>query len=174
MRNSDRGFGLLEVVIATGIISLVLGSVLGLLNSTVRKADAAARRTTAMHLAQQSLEEARALRDSAAIDKRNKRWTDNNQFPTGKGVFARNDIQGFRWIFNTGSNDESITLADGVTYTRTVDVLPLPDTYASQIGMSKDELNALGRQVSVVVSWGNGVGESVQASTYLTDWRPGA
>lgn len=173
MRNSDRGFGLLEVVIATGIISLVLGSVLGLLNSTVRKADTAARRTTAMHLAQQSLEEARALRDSAAIDKRNKRWTD--QFSTGKGVFSRNnDGQGFGWTFNIGSNDEPITLADGVTYTRTVEVLSLPDTYASQIGMSENESNALGRQVSVVVSWGNGVGESVQASTYLTDWRPGA
>ena len=170
---SDRGFGLLEVVLATGIVALVLGAVLSVLSVSARRADLAARRVTAMYLAGESLEQARALRDSAAQDDRNAHWTGVLPVQESGRFERRQDGTGFHWLF-TASPAEEITLADGVTYKRTVMVAALPQVFGDQIGLPADNLSQIGRHIDVRVTWGTSVGESVRASTYLTDWRPGS
>ncbi|MGI6103509.1 MAG: type IV pilus modification PilV family protein [Patescibacteria group bacterium] len=169
-----RGFGLLEVVLAMGIVALVLGSVIGVLRMATRRSDLAARRVSAMYLAQESLEQARALRDSAAQDGRNNRWTELFGASSASGRFSHESdpVIGNRWMFRQQAS-ETIQL-DGVSYVRTTTVGPLPEEYATQLGLNASAVQQLGRRVEAHVKWGEAAGESVRAATYLMDWRPGS
>ncbi len=73
-----NGFGLIEVLLAAGILSLITGAVVLLTVSSVKTAILGADRTVGYQLAQEGVELVRQLRDSTAVDTAANRW---NQLP---------------------------------------------------------------------------------------------
>ncbi len=99
---SKRGFGIIEVLVAAGIIALVGGGVVTLNSSVLRNTALLADRLTAFEWAQEGIEVARQIRDSNLID--NRPETDWKCFNPGviPAPSATND-------FNCGFNDPSAT-----------------------------------------------------------------
>ena len=73
----NRGFGLVEVLVASAILALVVGGSIALMRSSLRRTVLAADRTVAMNLAQEAIEAIRSARDTTYTDQINNLWQVN-------------------------------------------------------------------------------------------------
>jgi Tfp pilus assembly protein PilV len=172
-----NGFGLLEVVVAVGIVILVVAAVVSLSQFVLRGYVTVGARTTAYQLAQQGVEVARAIRDTGTLDAK-----PNTYWDTGLPVNVNSYRANFRvscgqsavcpWEL-LSNRTEAITL-DGINYTRSI--------FIENAGLSGSECdpncsgaageNANTRKIRVNVSWTEGTrAQSVEITTFLTNWR---
>ncbi|MDO8513162.1 MAG: hypothetical protein Q7S37_01560 [bacterium] len=164
--NHRKGFGILEVMIASMILVTVVGAVVAMGSASVRGGLTASDKTTAYNLAQECLEKARSVRDG--------NWVDQN-IPTAT-----------EWNTNlTTANlsmlSECKTTSVGtpqVEYTRGVVVTNVPwfDPTSGdppQYGVPLQDIpEDMVQQITVTVSWlGENSNQSLTGSTYLTDWK---
>jgi Tfp pilus assembly protein PilV len=189
--NFNQGFGLLEVVLASGILALVIGAAVGLVRNSLSRTTNSLDRTVAMNLAQESIEELRAARDTTYIDQQPNSWdeflkADNGcdiQLPTKPTascsyVITQPSISSPSWIVTTRQQPESIQ-SSGQKFTREIYITNVSDNYANNVHISNNgvvltplEIKELIRKVHVIVRWNDG-SQAVDSETYLTAWRSG-
>ena len=135
--SDERGFSLIEALIATGILAVSLVSLAGLFGLAIRSNIAARSTTTATVLAQQKLEELRALP-----------WTGLNQSPANALEENTPGVVDYVDQFGEARGGGADRPADAI-YTRRWAIEPLPsapDTLAIQVRvMRTDAHGAVGR-----------------------------
>lgn len=168
-----RGFGLLEVVIASGILAIVVGAAVGLVRSSLRRTVIGLERTVAMNLAQESIEQLRSARDSIHTDGIVNEWTSgwgdvSCEAASNCAPFRVSFVAG-RWqVSQTGAEEIEV---DGQTYRREV-YISVPTGYAANVGLGQSADVDLARKVHVIVRW-DGNAQAVESATFLTNWRSG-
>lgn len=188
----QRGFGLLEVVLAAGILTLVVGAAIGLMRSSLRRADLSLQRTVAMNLAQEAIEAIRVQRDSTYIDRATNTWDATfSAFSSEDGTLAQAaPDSSFALNFEETGLVSSVPLEQGtenltrgdVAFTREIYVTPFDesdtDAYLRLAGFSTSIRNqttdaALIKRIHVIVRWGTLPTEAVEMVELLSDWRSG-
>lgn len=162
----QQGFGLLEVVISSGILALVVGAATGLVRSSLRRTVLAADRSVAMNLAQEGIEQVRSARDSLYIDGQVNSF-DEVLKTSDQAVKLRAPQSDSGWAIQSlqsGSSDP-ILMPNGAKYEREI-YITAPTTFGSP------DDQKLVRKIRVVVIWDDGA-QSVTSETYLTNWRSG-
>jgi Tfp pilus assembly protein PilV len=164
MMNSrqQQGFGLLEVVISSGILALVVGATTGLVRSSLRRTVLAADRSVAMNLAQEGIEQVRSVRDSLYIDRKSNSFTDVLPINDQTAVHLEFSTQDGSWLIK--QEPEKLTQND-IEFTRELYI-----TAPVSFGSPDDQ--QLVRKIRVIVRWDDG-NQSVESATYLTNWRSG-
>ena len=163
IRYTKRGFGLIEILIATAIIGVALTTLSGVVQSAFRVTDDDVRRVQAGFLAEEGLEVARLLRDSgweANIAPRAKdmpyypmfdsvagAWTIEESDPGSlDGTFSRSFV--FENVYRRDSDDDIIPFSDPSSKT-----------------LDTGTVGVISR-----VSWRGRTGDStVEEKTYLAD-----
>lgn len=197
-QNSQHGFGLLEVLISASILALIAGATVGLASSSLNTALLGANRTAASQLAQEGVELVRQMRDTTYLDGVANRWnqqpgvvaTDLPDCSVSCGLAAA-PSRG-TWTFTNSPVSEVITIPAGTattSFTRAIQLKPIPwygcpgggsSCTSSSVPSIPNDATApasssttVAYQVVSTVSWiQKGRTISVNASTFLTDWRP--
>lgn len=174
INKKNLGFGLLEVVIATGILTLVITSSLALSRMAIKSSVVSLERVQAYNLAQEGVELVREIRDSA--------WIDNNKDTTWNNVLGSEGNSGpyslsnsfNHWILQLGQ--EEITL-DSKQFKREIfieNVDPNSDVSSqlSDSGISNTNGEQL-KKITVKVRWEeyNSLW-TINVASYLSNWRP--
>ena len=170
--NKNRGFGLLEVVVAAGILIIVIGASTALSRMAVRTTVISLDRIQAYDLSQQAMEEVRTIRDT--------NWLAHDNWNTGLELAAGNQKRGplylkyqsnqKKWSLTNG--DEKITL-NNIEYTRTIYIDKADNEInnsLSRVGIDNSTSNNV-IKIIVNVSWQEyGQTWSNEAVTYLSNW----
>ncbi len=187
-RSTQRGFGLLEVVLASGVLAMVVGAAVGLVRSSLRRTVIGLERTVAMNLAQEPIEQLRSARDSVHIDGRVNTWTDGWGAAGNPSSCIEGTIDSaeqatcplYRITPPTGSSgwqilrsEAEVLVVDGQTFRREV-YLTVPVGFAKAVGLPPSTATdaELARRIHVIVRWDNNR-QAVEAATVLTNWRSG-
>lgn len=173
-KNYSKGFGLLEVVLAAGILVIVIGATVALGNVAIKNSVISQDRTQAYNLAQEGLEIVRNVRDNA--------WIDSDPNTTFASVLTNGGpyelvLNNGKWALSpTGGDGEKIILGK-TEYKRIVNIESpggqvdglLRNTY----NIDNTENGLLEKRIEVTVEWQEyGVLWQVKSSTLLSDWRP--
>lgn len=149
-----KGFGLLETVLAAGVLTLVLAGVVSLGRISLRLATVNQTRTQAFQIAQEGMEGVRAIRDTNMLDGDNNTGWDKGLDEVVDGAVQTGDVAyntlTKKWQFSVSSCSPSASF-----YTRCV---TLNKTSADEI------------EVTAVVSFENGA-KQIELKTILTNWR---
>ncbi|OGD65621.1 hypothetical protein A3F08_01095 [Candidatus Berkelbacteria bacterium RIFCSPHIGHO2_12_FULL_36_9] len=148
----DRGFGLLEVVVASGILMIVIGSSVTLSRMAIKNSVISLERVQAYNLAQEGMEKMRQIRDS--------NWIDNNSST--------------QWNDQLVSKDETIVL-DNKNFQRVITISDVSDSELSSYLESQGitQVSDSIKKISVRVSWQEyDLDWNVEIISYLSDWRP--
>lgn len=153
-KKNSSGLGLIETVIAIGVLTVVSGAALALTNASIRNHVLATERTTANMLAQEGIEVIKNIRDTNLIDNCPETdWDEGLElFGTGAPEYSPQpptpcgDL--YRWQINGGV--ESVNVG-GTDYTRSYLLTNRTDA-ASMV---------IGKEVTVTITWGI---QSVQQS----------
>lgn len=183
VQRAQRGFGLLEVILASGVLAMVVGAAVGLVRSSLRRTTIGLERSVAMNLAQEPIEQLRSIRDSVYIDGINNTWadswpsstqTDCQQLTTQCPVFRVTSKSGGGWQVQPGA--EPPIGVNGQEFHREV-YITTPKDYALNAGTGSTNDAELVRKLHVIVRWecdSQGVCvQAVESATYLTNWRTG-
>jgi Tfp pilus assembly protein PilV len=155
---SKRGFGLAEVLLASGVLILVVTSIVALSRFVIRGYSLAAGRTQAVYLAQEGLEMVRNVRDSFWIDANPNTHFTSLAPGTYRVAWSTTDRR-----FELQSGTETITLGS-LAFQRTITV--------SDVSQVDATLDPYMKKVVVTVSWTEGGRSwSVSTETYLTNWK---
>lgn len=186
----EAGFTLIEVLVASGILVLAVGSVVTIGRAAIQAQDIAMERTQAYELAQEGLEITRQIRDTAVAQESIggdalPNW--DERLPViGQPVGLVWDDLGQRWRFTTSSvadpvvrnGIEEVILGDGATTThffRTIEFLAspaLPGVGDPLAPLDSAAIQANARRVVVTVRWQSlGEDHEVSATTLLTNWK---
>ncbi len=171
----QQGFGLLEVLVSGALVVLVVGGSVGLMRTSLRRADAAADRVVAMHLANEGLEAVRHLRDTSYVDGSANAW--HAYIPlSGPGCGSGSSAASLRLATGSGGQLSLVQGLDqglgGGRFSREICV-SVPSGYANRASLSGITDTDVVRKVMVVVRWGSGALEQVQTEALLMDWRRG-
>lgn len=178
----EKGFSLLETLIAASILAMVAAGAISLVNSSLRRSADSLDRAVAINLSREAIELLRSARDSVYIDKLfdangspNKWYEPINPFggPFELGELRANNISYYRLtpspqgeLINLGEND----------FIRKIYVERVSFNYPQSVGLpnpgqvNQDELVRL---VRVEVSWGAEERQKVETSVLFTNWRFG-
>lgn len=193
----NRGFGLVEVLVASAILALVVGGSIALMRSSLRRTVLAADRTVAMNLAQEAIEAIRSARDTTYTDQINNLWQvniggDNPDLTSyklelrrlsgsslGSLCLSSASSIGSGCAYGLFPGPENISL-NNTEFEREI-FIEVPSGYTSNAGIningSQVSDSQVIRKVTVKVRWGDlnnpSPLEQVEAITYLTDWRGG-
>lgn len=166
-----EGFGLAEVMLASGVLILVVASVVALSRFVIRGYALTASRTQALYLAQEGMERVRNIRDTYWIDgcpetnfsdlvngSYTTRWNPTPQV-SGCGSLAA------RWELVAGPETIPPGQVGPLEFTRTLTISNAPD-------LGTQGLTDNTKLVTVTVSWTEGGRVwSVTAETYLSNWK---
>lgn len=176
------GFTLIEVLVASGLLALTMGSVLRLSQITIRNQDVAVERSQANQLIQEATEIVHQVRDTNVHDVVvNTAWDEglppagSTSAPVWNGTNRR-----WQWVVNAiepaiSGGVETIHLA-GLKFTRTVrfdvpsvSLAKLTDETGQEIiGGLASQL----RQVTVEVKWrSHGEDWVERGTTFITNWQ---
>lgn len=179
---NKKGFGLIEVLVASAILALVVGGAITLMRTSLRRTVLAADRTVAMNLAQEAVEAVRSGRDTTYTDQIVNSWVANMGGDSPGSTSYKLDLSqlnGQGSVYSLVSGSEVITL-NQVDFKREIFV-DIPSGFTANAGIKLNGSTVSDRQVirriRVLVSWGDlnnpSPLEQVEAITYLTDWRGG-
>ena len=194
-RHQQRAFGLLEVVISSGILALVLGAATGLIRASLRRTVLAADRSVAMNLAQEPIEQLRSARDSTFIDG-NPATNWSTYLPDSRCDVVLHASSGQNCIsykinppigtdaWSVVPGIESPISLNGQDYTREIYIntpgpssLPPEPSFIANTGIAGAGTTILDtdvvRRIHVIVRWDNNT-QAVEAASYLTNWRSGS
>lgn len=173
----SQGFGIIEVLISAMIIVVIVGAAVGLGRTMVKRNVEAAEKVQAYNLVRGGLEIGRVFRDTQWIDKEVNEW--NETFPDNNKtfIFTENASNG-SFEIELRTEGEKIE-KDGIEYIRKYEFRDLSDTVINDLDIIVDpngekdyELSNEIKVLNIEVSWNSGQ-DFVQASTILTDWKPG-
>lgn len=180
MFKKSKSFGLIETVVAVGILSIVVGSISTLGVTTIHGTVIAKHKTEAYFIAQDAMEQVKGKRDwvwenwseASGITWQNF-WTD---IPGGSQSDPR-DFNDLRDRLNnqcvfishvTGAIDEvscSSPISNTLKFTRMV-------SEPGEVAISGVP-DGISKKVTISVVWEDyGVERSVSVISYLTDWQP--
>ena len=145
-RTRSQGFGLMETVIALGILTAVLGTSVGLARFSVRASADSQVRIVAYNLAQRKIEQIRQQRD-------------NNWLSVGKSWLSDNSSQG-TWC-RTSSETKNYPHPP-VTFTLT--------TACADVSPATPNNNI--KKITITIAWSDqGVNKSIILETKLSNWK---
>ncbi len=164
-----KGFGIIEVLIASVVIVLIIGAVTSAGMSSLRSSTRLQRRGQAAYLAQEGLEAVRQIRDTNWVDGNNlTNWaTLENLSGDKKLSFASG-----RWglvDMATADDLEKITI-DGMEFKRKLTFEPTNDNLMPNITTEERSKNSF--KFTVNVTWPGGPSGGIIVSEILTNWRP--
>ncbi len=156
----QSGFGILEVLIASGIIAIFAGGVVILGNMALRSVVINKHRLQAAYLAQEAVEAVRNIRDSNWVDgEPDTGWDDGIDNSGGDSEYLDQDLTTDEWKLKSG--DETISLNE-VNFIREIRISQ-PNT-SEPLGMRT-------KQVEVKVLWEDyGKEKDVTINSTITDW----
>ncbi|PIP21927.1 MAG: hypothetical protein COX39_00200 [Candidatus Nealsonbacteria bacterium CG23_combo_of_CG06-09_8_20_14_all_40_13] len=172
-----RGFGILETVLATGILIMVVAAAVYLGNMSVRNSTTANERTAAYNYAQEGTEIVRQIRDTNwLISPAPDYWyrllcTQNTLYPNDVGQsqsFKRTFLGAptYRYCLDAGSESLGI-------YTRYIYIDYVNVTDPALTSLCGGSLSPNCRKIRVRVEWpSRGKILSVETATFLTNWKP--
>lgn len=174
-----RGFGLIEVLVASTTVSLILSALIIAGNTVLKNSVRLGQRVQAMYLAQEGIEIIRQMRDTNWID--NKNTTDWNTW-----IWDSSDSslikpeEGGECYLKYVSNRFGLKCDDGkeemdlnhTLFTRSFKIEGVGEllSESSEEDILNQTYNSL--KVTVRVSWGSGQNEAIETSEILTNWRP--
>jgi len=178
-----KGFGLIETIVAVGLLSVVTASITALGVTTVHGTVIAKHKTEAYFIAQDAMEQIKGARDwvwdnwSESEDANNKitwqKFWDNSGFT---GVNANRDFESIK--NNLSSKCVYINHGNGDLTEQDCNI-PLPSYLMFEREITKEDIiiqntdEGTGKKVTVSVIWKDyGVERSVFVTSYLTDWKP--
>lgn len=174
----QHGFGILEAIVASGIIAMVAGGAVMLNSQVIRNTSLLADRLVAFEWAQEGIEIVRQIRDSNLIDGRPETdWKcfnpDINPLPsstsfdcgfndttlnTSKIYHPEPSANKTRWVLKEGQETNQFAAVNG--YTREIRVLATTPNDPEK------------RLIAVTVRFSFGVrAETVTLSTIVSNWR---
>lgn len=156
-RNKQQGVGVVEIVVVSGIASLVFAGILQLVVLTNRPVEAGIRKAEATYLAEEGIEAVKALR--------NEGWS-TNITSLSNGTTYYPTIVSSAWTLST--TDPGII---NNIYARTV-VLEAVYRDGNDDIASSGTLDPKTRKITSTVTWNeHGATESVVLETYITNFR---
>ncbi|MEK7096353.1 MAG: hypothetical protein AAB881_00135 [Patescibacteria group bacterium] len=180
----QKGFGVLEVLVASTIIITILGGLVTIGTMAINTNEKIARKAEATFLAQEGIEMVRQIRDTNWVDESAKNTNWDSLVLDNAGKIVRPDYttayylsqdcfdQKSGCILQTATKDDKNRDVYGnITYTRTVkfeEVKDLTQDADRNSDLSKTPANLL--KVTLTVSWLTN--QSVTVSELLTNWRP--
>lgn len=162
--NTNRGFGLLEVVISTGILVIVISASVIISKMAVKSSVVSLERVQAYNLAQQGMELVRATRDTNWI---NGRVWNSGLTPGDYGADVAN------WQLIAGADDK--TTLDNKEFTREINISSIDQNMANVLSQYNSAITSDKMlKITVKVSWTEYDQDwSTTLYTYLSDWKPG-
>ena len=167
---TNSGFGVLEALIASGIIAIFAGGVVILGNMALRSVVINKHRLQAAYLAQEAVEAVKNIRDSNWVDEKKhpvtgnpNAWDDGINNSNVNGVKLVYDELDKKWKLESGS-EEPISL-NNVDFTREIRITnptnsDLPEALKTRTA-----------DIEVKVSWQDyGKDKDVTINSIITDW----
>ncbi|MCC7436640.1 hypothetical protein IT402_02065 [Candidatus Nomurabacteria bacterium] len=152
----QKGFFLIEVVVATAVAATVVIFLLGLVQNTVRISAAALERTQASYLLEEGQEATKTIRDGG--------WSNISLLSNGTNYYFL--WSGSEWTLNT-------TPSSVDSFTRTISFEEVYRDVNDDIASSGGTLDTRTRKGTVTVSWTTSSGSSKSESLtfYIADIR---
>lgn len=180
----QKGFGVLEVLVASTIIITILGGLVTIGTMAIGTNEKIAQKAEATFLAQEGIEMVRQIRDTNWVDESAKNTNWDSLVLNSSGNKVRPDYTTAYYLsqdcFDRESgcilqtaikDDKSRDVYGNITYARTVrfeEVTDLAQDADTNSDLSKTPANLL--KVTVTVAWLTN--QSVSVSELLTNWRP--
>jgi type II secretory pathway pseudopilin PulG len=167
MKQFNKGFGLLEVVISTGILVIVISASVIISKMAVRSSVVSLERVQAYNLAQQGMEGVRAIRDTNWLNGR--AWNDSLD-PS----MSSYDVNNSNNLWQLTNTIEPIPL-DNKDFTRVITISSIDQTMANILSQYNSAITSDKMlKIKVSVSWREYDQDwSTILYTYLSDWKPG-
>lgn len=170
MRNSEKGFSLIEVIIAVGIISFAFVGIMAVFASNIRMEMANRDRITASYLAQEGVEVIRQIRDNSWRE--GETW--DADIPEGNDqtlslVDPNNLTQGWQLSSSGAANKQKIYLTEAGTYVQTKNAVPSSfreTTFRRVVKIEKEPVDGHWIRATVTVYYGNS-GNKVEIASYI-------
>ncbi len=168
------GFGLLEALIASGMIAVFTAGIVILGNLSIRSVVVNKHKLQAAYLAQEAIEAVRNIRDSNWVDENiNTNW--DNGFPASAGVYTNRGVRlsSNLWTINNSPDyfDSNLNQNNIPDYNSNERI------FARAIKITRNSVsgNTLADKIidiEVEVSWQDyGKSRSVKIDSSLTDWQ---
>jgi Tfp pilus assembly protein PilV len=152
---SQRGFFLIEVVVAASIISVVLILLIGSIQNSVEVSQRSLERTQASYLLEEGAEAIKAIRDNA--------WTNISSITPGTTYYL--NWNGTTWV--TTTTPQTIDI-----FTRTFTVSDVSRDANADIVTGSGTVDAGTKKITIVVSWVTPSGTKTEdLSFYVSDIR---
>ncbi len=152
---TQKGFFLIEVVVATALTATIIIFLLGLVQDTVKISQASLERTQASYLLEEGEEAVKTIRDDA--------WT--NISSIGNGVTQYLSWNGSKWSFS--STDSPID-----NFSRSIVFEAVSRDANDDIVTSGGTVDTRTRKVTVTVSWSTSSGVKTESLVfYIADIR---
>ncbi len=181
---NKNGFGILEVLIASMILIVVVGSAVALGHASLRSSALAAEKTAAYNLAQEGIEQVRNIRDTAWVDQQSDTdWSSGlNVNGVQAGQYKLDKISTGWHLINVAANAtdndfEQLNIGEpAITFTRKVFIEKVNWYTGDNIGIDPVKFpgdpDKVIKKVKVVISWISVTGDrDLTTETYLTDWK---
>lgn len=180
LNQRKQAFGIIEVLISSTIIIIVLAALTMTGRATLNSSSYLQERSEALYLAQEGIESARQIRDTAWIDTSSgTNWGTIASLSGDRAVIYNPATSGF---VTTGAADSGKNLTvSGTQFTRIV-------TFSNVGGLIPDDTSQSGgsvyastgvnppnaMKVTATVTWASVLGsnKSISVSEVLTNWRP--
>lgn len=169
---AQSGFGLLEVLLASGILALVVGGVIGLGNISVKNTVISADRTKAYNLAREDKEILKQMRDTRWINQRVDNWNDDF-LQIGLSKTCHIDCSSGTCTLVSGAKTDPPQ--DNIDFTHEITFESMDDDTVSSLTDNGVDNTGNSRifKAKVKVSWQEyGRSWSVEMPVYFSDWMP--
>ncbi len=155
--NKTKGQGLVEILVAIGILTIISVSALALAASSLKMAILSEEKMQATNLAQQAIEVVRNIRDN--------NWKDgnpwDNSFTTNGWYKVEYKNIESKWIVSPISPPPSADIIDG-RFKRMILIQNISAGNPS---------NVPAKEIMVLIKWRSDTKE-IKLTSYLTDWKP--
>ena len=182
-----KGFGIIEVLIASALIATMLAGLVYIGRLTLTSGSYMSERSQALGLATEGVEIVRQIRDTNWIDNDNKTlWNSFQMNSDGtfspivldhekiyRVQFVKAQNGNSRYSLTQSANGEVIKLADNSQFTRTIIFEKvqslIPSSPKNSIAVS-DPKDTNSFKVTVTVTWGEN--KTISISELITNWKP--
>lgn len=181
-QNLQKGFTLLETLLAASILAMVAAGTIALANSSLRRSADALERSVAMNLGREAIELLRSSRDSIYVDQIVNNWSEplgevGKSYVIDSAIRQPGTMQQYYGLKIDSSEDgEEIILGED-KYLRKIYIEDPAFNYLEFAGLPNNDsmhANDLVRFVRVEVKWGEGNNQKIETRALFTDWRFGS
>jgi len=173
-KSNNKGFGLLEAVLAIAVLVIVVASTVTLSRMSIKSSAISLDRVQAYYLAQEGIEAVRQIRDTNWLSSAGNPWL-NDVCVDCYCLAGPEYTSGNYWQLSTDLEKYKNVVLSNKTFTRTISILSPEsgvDTSLKGFGIQNTNNNKL-KKVEVKVTWkAYNQDWSTVVVTYLSDWKP--